>query len=432
MTNEALREHMKARITPEKVDKARQRIGIPGKHRHIPFNLEAHPDTIRHYVNGCGDDNPLFCDAEYAGSSRWQGITAPLHYLSTMGERPPETPDWTQEQRAAMSGGDPLRGIHAFYSGMTWEWYRPIRPARRVYSQSALTGVIEKQSSFADLSLLLPSGAAYRDNANGETGDLIAWRESLMIHTERETAAKKGKYKEVERAQYAPDDIAAIDKAYANEFRRSAEPLYWEDVEIGPIARPMVKGPLVVTDIIFWHVGGNETAYNLSPLKLAWQNRQKIPAFYLPNAFGALDAAQRCHWDDELAQETGNPFAYDYGAMREAWVAHFLYNWMGDNAWLWKFHAEMRRFNYIGDVTWIWGEVTEKYEVDGPRFAVDIALRGENQRGETTTKGWATILLPSRSHDEIILPDPPGNARTIAELFEVKIADAQNTGEANR
>jgi acyl dehydratase len=422
--NDALQRHMMEKITPEKVERLRKRVGIPGKHRLAPFNRVSHMDTIRHFAHGLGDDNPLFCDPAYAAKTRWGGIVAPICYLNTMGEADPTMEPWTPDQAAAMGGGDPLKGIHAFYSGTTWEWYRPIRPGRRMFARGALAGVIEKDSEFANTSVLVPSGRAFMDgDEDGNPGDLLAWHEVLMINTERDTAAKKGKYSKIERTHYTEADIAKIDQAYANEFRRGADTLWWEDVEVGPLPHIMVKGPLVVTDIIFWHQAGNERHYNLSPLGLAYKNRQKIPAFYLPNQFGAWDAAQRCHWDDELAQAVGNPFAYDYGAMREAWLAQYVSNYMGDDGWMWRFHSEMRKFNYIGDTTWITGQVTAKREVDGPRFAVDIALRGENQRGDTTTVGWATILLPSRRHGAVKLPDPPGGAQTISELFAAKIEE---------
>jgi hypothetical protein len=58
----------------------------------------------------------------------------------------------------------------------------------------------------------------------------------------------------------------------------------------------------------------------------------------------------------------------------------------------------MRRFNTMGDSTWARGKVTRKYAKDG--FAlVDIEIRGENQRGELTTPGLATVILPSRNVD---------------------------------
>lgn len=414
MPDDALREHMLAEITPENVARMRARVGIRARSRGpAPFNTTVTEDTVRHWVNGLGDDNPLFCDPPYAASSRWGEVTAPLHYLNTMGEHDPETPALTAEQKEALSGGDPLRGIHAFYSGTTWEWWNPIRLGRRMYSQRGFSGIQEKRSEFANKSVLVHHGTSFRDSG----GALVAFKNTLMIHTERKTAAEKGKYTAIQPARYSPEDVARIDSAYESEYRRGAEPRYWDDVAVGDELGTMVKGPLMVTDIIFWHVGGNETGYNLSPLRLAYLNRKKIPKFYLPTEYGYPDAAQRCHWEEELAKAVGNPMPYDYGAMREAWLAEFVYNWLGDAGWLWKFHSEMRRFNYLGDTTWIRGKVTDKQELDGPRFAAEVELWGENQRGEVTTIGSATVLLPSRARPEVLLPEPPGGSATIDELF---------------
>jgi hypothetical protein len=54
--------------------------------------------------------------------------------------------------------------------------------------------------------------------------------------------------------------------------------------------------------------------------------------------------------------------------------------------------------------------VTRSYLADGDRPAVDVELEARNQRGEVTTPGHATILLPSREHGPVRLPDPPGGA----------------------
>ena len=83
--------------------------------------------------------------------------------------------------------------------------------------------------------------------------------------------------------------------------------------------------------------------------------------------------------------------------MRETWLIHLCTDWMGDDAWLWKLDCEFRKFNFVGDTQWLRGAVTRKYLADGQRPAVDLDIRAENQRGELTTPGHATVLLPSRS-----------------------------------
>jgi len=94
--------------------------------------------------------------------------------------------------------------------------------------------------------------------------------------------------------------------------------------------------------------------------------------------------------------------------MRETWLIHLCTDWMGDNGWLWKLDCEFRRFNYVGDTQWLHGTVVRRYLAEGTRPAVDLDLTAVNQRGELTTPGHATVLLPSREHGAVRLPDPPG------------------------
>ena len=105
---------------------------------------------------------------------------------------------------------------------------------------------------------------------------------------------------------------------------------------------------------------------------------------------------------------------------------------MGDDAWLWKLDCEFRRFNYVGDTQWLRGTVTRKYLADGGRPAIDLDLTVENQRGETTTPGHATILLPSREHGPVRLPNPPGDGhdlQTALDAIAVGFADGSRFGE---
>jgi acyl dehydratase len=130
---------------------------------------------------------------------------------------------------------------------------------------------------------------------------------------------------------------------------------------------------------------------------------------------------QRVHWDPAWARRAGNPTTYDYGRMRETWLIHLCTDWMGDDAWLWKLECSFRGFNYVGDTHHLTGTVTRKYLADGDRPAVDLDLSATNQRGTVTTPGTATILLPSRDHGPVRLPDPPG---TDLETALVAIGDA--------
>jgi hypothetical protein len=109
--------------------------------------------------------------------------------------------------------------------------------------------------------------------------------------------------------------------------------------------------------------------------------------------------------------------------MRETWLIHLCTDWMSDDAWLWKLDCEFRRFNYVGDTQWLSGRITRKYLTGDGRPAVEIDLSATNQRGEQTTPGHATILLPSREHGPVRLPDPPGGARDLQDALEAISAE---------
>jgi hypothetical protein len=99
---------------------------------------------------------------------------------------------------------------------------------------------------------------------------------------------------------------------------------------------------------------------------------------------------------------------------------------MGDDAWLYHMHTELRKFNYFGDTTRYTSTVTEKSDDGalGPRMQITIS--GTNQRGQENTTATAVILLASRTKGPVRLPNPP------AELAEraVQIQREQRRAEA--
>jgi hypothetical protein len=161
--------------------------------------------------------------------------------------------------------------------------------------------------------------------------------------------------------------------------------------------------------------------YGVKSLNLAHQQRARIPGFFRRDDLNIPDVHQRVHWDPEWARRAGSPATYDYGRMRETWLIHLCTDWMGDDAWLWKLDCEFRRFNYVGDTHWMRGRVTRHYLADGDRPAVDLEIWGENQRGETTCPGHATVLLPSKEHGPVQLPEPPGGATTCAATLDALV-----------
>jgi hypothetical protein len=329
-----------------------------------------------------------------------------------------EVSEVAPEHRDLMKG-DPLRGVHAFYSASAREWWAPLYPMHRIFRRNALVAALDKQSEFAGRAVHEWTAQVFR----ADDGTLLAGQYRLMVRTEREKAREKKKYDAVELAAYTDEQIDEIEAQYGREHARGPEPRWWEDVEEGDEVGPMVKGPLTVTDMICWHAGMGMGLYGVKPLRLGYQNRQRIPRFFHRDPQNVPDVMQRVHWDPEFARRAGNPTTYDYGRMRETWLIHLCTDWMGDDAWLWKLDCEFRKFNFVGDTQWLRGRVVDRFLAAGDRPAVQIELEAVNQRGELTTPGHATILLPSRAHGAVRLPDPPGGARDLQGALEAISAE---------
>ncbi len=110
---------------------------------------------------------------------------------------------------------------------------------------------------------------------------------------------------------------------------------------------------------------------------------------------GLADVPELVHMEDSRAQTIGIPGAYDYGCQRISWLDNLITNWMGDDGSLKKLDAKLKRFNIVGDTHWMKGKVVKKYIENGEHL-VDIDCWGENQRGEITLPGAATVRLPSK------------------------------------
>jgi acyl dehydratase len=401
-------------ITDEAIERLRQRIGVPEPHPLPPHYTVLTTDVFRHVAEAYGDDNPLWRDAAYGAGTRWGGPIAPPPLVggdTLVGED--EVSSVAPDERDLMRG-DPLRGVHAFYSASAREWWAPLRPGMRVSRRNALVGVLDKPSEFAERAVHEWTGQVFR----ACDGPLLSAQHRLMIRTERTKARERKKHDDVELGAYSDDQIAEIEAQYARERARGAEPRWWEDVTEGDTLGPLVKGPLTVTDIVCWHAGMGMGLYGVAPLRLGAANRRRIPRFFHRDAQNVPDVMQRVHWDPEFARRSGNPTTFDYGRMRETWLIHLCTDWMGDDAWLWRLDCEFRRFNYVGDTQWLRGTVVRKYLDAGDRPAVDVDLVAENQRGEVTTPGHATILLPSRAHGAVRLPDPPGGATDLQSALD--------------
>jgi acyl dehydratase len=349
-------------ITDEALAELRARIGRPVR-RPEPYIEVATPDAIRHWAHGIGDRNPFWHE---------HGIAPPTILFAL------------DRIVSGYVGG--LPGIHAMYAGTDFRWSRAIRAGDRVVGDSVLLDLVEKPSSFAKRAIQ----QIYRTTFKNQTDDVVCVADSWCFRTERDTARERRKYEASGPHVYSTEEVEAIRRGYREEQVRGTTPRYWEDVTVGEPLPVVLKGPLTVTSVIAF-VQGWGSLY-VRAHGLAFDLFDRHPALGIPNASGVPEPPERVHWDEAFARAVGVPGAYDYGPERVAWLGHLVTNWMGDAGTLTRLSAQVRRHNLIGDTTWCRGEVTGKD--DGG--VVHLALRAENQRGETTAAGTATVVLPRR------------------------------------
>jgi acyl dehydratase len=384
-------------IKDEDIERARLLLGVDAPNSSDEYHRTATADGIRNFARAYGDDNPLFADPRHGARTRWASQIAPPMFLAAASRKmlgDPIPADIKAKTRGLFSG------VHMFVSGQDTEWFRPVYPGDELYGFGGLASIDEKVSEFAGRSII----RVLRSVRVNQHAEVVAIQKTILIATERKQSRERGKYMRIEPATYTAEQIAEIDAIYAAEGPRGATPRYWEDVQVGDELPKMAKGPLTLTDIISFHAGGYGFApYGIGPARVGYKNRQRVPKFYINNAAGIPDVAQRLHWENEWSQSIGNPMAYDYGVTRECWLTHYLTDWMGDDGWLVRQHDEMRKFNYIGDTHIITGEVVGK-RTDDRNCLVDIEFRATNQRGEITAPATATVALPSREHGPVLLP----------------------------
>ncbi|MCB1741601.1 MAG: MaoC family dehydratase N-terminal domain-containing protein [Gammaproteobacteria bacterium] len=369
------------KITEQGLDDLRRRIGKRITGSLEPWCHEATRDNIRHYAHGIGDDNPLWCDPEYASQSRYGTLVAPPSFLFAC-----------DRIVSGYVGG--LSGVHAMWAGADWTWHAPVLRNDEITTEAWLKDLVEHQTRFAGRAIQ----QIYHVDFFKQDGSKVAEADSWCFRTDRDEARERGtKYESVKaraREPYTDEALDAFYRLYAQEQVRGSTPRYWEEVEAGESLPEMAKGPMTVTGFIAFAQGWGGLYIRAN--KLAWRQISAHRGLGIKNRLGIPDCPERVHWEDDFARMVGTPGAYDYGPERCSWLTHHVTNWMGDDGFLRKASCKIRRHNPVGDMLTIKGSVTRKYVEDG-RHLVEIEQSAHNQDDELSVIGSAVVELPSRA-----------------------------------
>ena len=370
-----------AQITESGLDLLRERIGTRIENSLEPWCHEATRDNIRHYAHGIGDDNPLWCDPDYAANTKYGGIIALPSFLFAC-----------DRIISGYVGG--LPGVHAMWAGANWSWHKPVRRNDEINTEAWLKDLILHDTQFSGRAVQ----QIYHVDFFDQDGDKLAGADSWCFRTDRDQAREAGtKYTELKEKPvktYTDDELAEIFAGYAEEEVRGSEIRYFEDVSVGDKLPTMVKGPMTVTGFIAYAQGWGGLYIRAN--KLAWKQHHRHPGLAIKNKFGIPDCPERVHWENDFATMVGAPAAYDYGPERCSWMTHHMTNWMGDDSFLRESKSQIRRHNPEGDTLFINGEVIGKREVDGVAL-IDIKQQALNQDGELSIHGTGVVELSRRA-----------------------------------
>ena len=139
--------------------------------------------------------------------------------------------------------------------------------------------------------------------------------------------------------------------------------LYYEDVEVDSEVSPLVKRP--TTQQLVKYAGASGDFYQI-------------------------------HYDKDFALASRLPGVIIHGALKNAFLGQLITDWIGQEGRLKKLSCQYRAMDVPGDTLTCRGRVTRKYQ-EGDENLVECEMWLENGKGEKTTPGAATVVLPSRN-----------------------------------
>ncbi len=368
-------------FTDEMLASVRKFVGTKFRIEHSINNEEATRIAIRKFADGIGDANPLWTDADYAAKTRYGTIVAP--------------PAWIFSVFSGVQYG--FRGIGGFHSGSAIEFYLPVLRNDTITPEMICTAIEgPKKSVFAEKTIIERNDNLYT-NQRSELVAKVTWE---VIHFQRATAKKTGKYHQIQLPHpWTAEELKEIESEVLAEERNGGDTPCWDDVEIGQELKPVVKGPVTMTDEIAFLIGGGAPIPRLNANGVALRLYRRHPAwsFRDPTSCG-LEPIYAVHYNGEAAKAQGLPYQYDVGFQRNAWQIQLLTNYAGDEGWLKKSYCEFRKFVYFSDVVRFQGVVTDKFIDDENECCVRIETTAVNQRGEEVMPGYAIVALPSKVH----------------------------------
>jgi hypothetical protein len=295
----------------------------------------------------------------------------------------------------AMAGVE-IPGCDPFIAGGEWEWFKTINVNDTITVIDMPVDIQDKtrNDGTGPRQFLQTGEMVYRDQQDKV---LCTCKRMTMSVEMRAGASGEKKTSTATPGQvlyrYSEEDLAAIDRAYAEEEIRGPNSRYWEDVTEGDLLKPVVKGPLTHGDMLAFigGVGWMNEAHGMARALF----RKYAPVTHTDAETGITEWQFAGHFVDQIGREVGLLAANNLGIQTCCWLGHLVTNWMGDEGFLKQLAVQCRQIVYLGDTIRCLGRVTRKYREDDD-YLVECEIRAENRKGDIVAPGRAVIALPSR------------------------------------
>ena len=211
-------------------------------------------------------------------------------------------------------------GSTAFHAGNDIEFFRPVRAGDVIGPTYRPSRVEDKEGKFAGRMVAVDMEIMYRNQRD----QLVAIAHGNIFRLVREQARKRGKYDAQQKEPYSQAQLEKIWDLYDSEEIRGPKPRYWEEVEIGEVLGPIVRGPLRVVEISFrnWFGGGRLTGaggMTYGGHYYQFEEYVRRPGYAEEEeTTGVPDHPHRGHWEPAFARKIGVPGIYDIAVQRTA------------------------------------------------------------------------------------------------------------------
>jgi len=140
-----------------------------------PHSIQIERELVQRYVDAVQDQNPLWTDADYARSTRWQGTIVPPYifcalmmitgYSQESGVIPLPAPNVPLPRRNVLEGEE------------TWEFFAPLRCGDVVTSRVRLSDVKVREGRLGEMFIM-----TYEAESVNQRGELIARSSNTIVN----------------------------------------------------------------------------------------------------------------------------------------------------------------------------------------------------------------------------------------------------------